>query len=221
MARPMTGQIRIPEEKVASRGRGRPQARSDEETRAIIFEAAHHEFATSGYAATCMDAVARRAGVSTKTLYRLVPNKTALFEELVTNRIDGFVSNVRLRACDGGSDVAAALTDALTACGELILDGEVISLQRLILADSDKFPEIAETFFHKAIARTQETLAGWLRTQQKCGLIRLDDADAAAGMLLGMLAFQPMRAVMFAHIAPPSSAAIAARAKSCAALFLG
>jgi AcrR family transcriptional regulator len=202
------------------RGRGRPQARCDEETRAIIFNAARAQFAATGYAATSMETVAKRAGVSTKTLYRLIPNKAVLFEAMVADRMEGFVSRVRLRACEGGRDIEAALADALTACGELMLDGDVISLQRVILADTDKFPEVAETFFHKAITPTQNALAGWLRTQQKRGLIRIDDADVSAGMLLGMLAMQPMRAVMFGHIAPPSRADIAERAKSCAALFL-
>src|SRR6202030_658006 len=93
------------------RGRGRPQARCDEETRAIIMEAARHEFASSGYATTSMESVARRAGVSTKTLYRLIPTKAALFEAMITNRIDTFASVVRVRACDG-SNVKAALREA-------------------------------------------------------------------------------------------------------------
>src|SRR5215475_9424013 len=103
------------------RGRGRPQLRSDEETRALILEAARREFAHSGYAATSMENVARRGGVSTKTLYRLLPNKAALFEAMVTDRIDNFVSVVRLKACDG-SDVEAALGEALVLCAELMLD---------------------------------------------------------------------------------------------------
>ena len=78
------------------RGRGRPQARCDEDTRALILEAARTEFAASGYAATSMDSVARCAGVSTKTLYRLNPNKAALFEAMITDRIDTFASVVRL-----------------------------------------------------------------------------------------------------------------------------
>src|SRR5260221_5539986 len=155
------------------RGRGRPQLRSDEETRALILEASRHEFAHAGYAATSMENVARRAGISTKTLYRLLPNKSALFEAMVTNRIDNFVSVVRLKACDG-SNVEAALTDALVLCAELMLDGEVIALQRLILADNDKFPEVAETYFNRAITRTQATLANWLGAQQTRGTIRLD-----------------------------------------------
>jgi AcrR family transcriptional regulator len=204
----------------APRGRGRPQTRCDEETRTIIFEAARHEFVARGYATTSMETVAKRAGISTKTLYRLIPNKAALFEAMVTDRTAGFVSGVKLRACDGRGDVEAALADALTACGELMLDGDVIALQRVILADTDRFPEVAETFFHKAITPTQNALAGWLRAQQKRGLIHLDDADLTAGMLLGMLAMQPQRAVMFGHIAAPGREEIAQRAKSCAALFL-
>ncbi len=76
------------------RGRGRPQQRCDEETRTIILEAARAEFAQSGYAATSMESVARRAGVSTKTLYRLMPNKAVLFETMVTERTGVFVSTV-------------------------------------------------------------------------------------------------------------------------------
>jgi AcrR family transcriptional regulator len=201
------------------RGRGRPQARCDEETRAIIFDAARHEFAANGYAATSMDGVARRAGISTKTLYRLIPNKAALFEAMITDRIDRFASVVRLRACDG-SDVERALREALIVCGELILDPDVISLQRVILGDSEKFPEVAETFYHKAIRRTERTLASWLQAQNERGLIKVDNAETAAGMLLGMLAFQPQRAVMFGHTPAPTREQLEQRAQIAAALFL-
>src|ERR1700758_1173458 len=201
------------------RGRGRPQARCDEETRAIIFEKARRQFADSGSAATNMESVARAAGVSTKTLYRLIPNKAALFEAMITERIDRFASVVRLRACEG-RDIEAALCDALMVCGELILDRDVIALQQMILSDSDKFPDIAETFFHKAIMPTQNTLASWLRTQHKRGLLVVDDADAAAGMLLGMLVFQPQRAVMYGHAPAPTRDELEQRVAACAKLFL-
>src|SRR3954470_12002026 len=120
------------------RCRGRPQLRADDETRHLIFEAARHEFAANGYAATNMESVARRAGVSTKTLYRLIPNKAALFEAMIRDRLGRVASVVRLRACDG-TDIEAALRDALIACGELILDGDVIALQRMILGESEQF----------------------------------------------------------------------------------
>ncbi len=201
------------------RGRGRPQARCDEETRAVIVDAARHAFAANGFAGTGMDSVARAAGVSTKTLYRLFPNKVALFEGMVTERTDTLVSTVKLRACDGG-DVEAALAEALVMCGELMLDGEVIALQRVVAGESDKFPDIAETFFTRAIMRTQGALADWLRVQVKRGTIAVDDVDIAAGMLLGMLALQPLRAAMFGHRPPPNRSEIEQRAKACGALFL-
>ena len=204
---------------VEARRRGRPQARCDEDTRAIIFEAARLEFAASGYAATSMDSVARRAGISTKTLYRLVPNKAALFEGMITDRIDRFASVVRLKACEGG-DIEAALREALVVCGELVLDNDVITLQRVILGDSEKFPEIAETFYHKAIRRTERTLANWLQAQSERGLIRIDDAETTAGMLLGMLVFQPQRAVMFGHAPTLSRDELERRAQAVSELFL-
>ncbi|MEI9926136.1 MAG: helix-turn-helix domain-containing protein [Bradyrhizobium sp.] len=76
-------------------GRGRPQLRSDEETRGIIYDAARHEFAANGYAATSTETVARRAGISTKTLYRLVPNKAALFEAMVSDRLGSACASTR------------------------------------------------------------------------------------------------------------------------------
>jgi AcrR family transcriptional regulator len=201
------------------RCRGRPQARPDDETRRIIYEAARHGFADGGYAATSMEAVARRAGVSTKTLYRLVPNKASLFEGMLTDRLDRFVSVVNLHAADD-DEIEDALRAALMACAELTLDQEVIALQRMMLQETGKFPEFAGMFYTNAIQRTSAALADWLRTQQTRGLIEIDDIDEAAGMLLGMVASAPRRAAMFADVALPSRSQIEARVRRCAALFL-
>ena len=61
------------------RCRGRPQVRCDEDTRALIIEAAAQEFQAKGYEATSIAAVAARAGVSTKTLYRLDSRPRPIF----------------------------------------------------------------------------------------------------------------------------------------------
>ncbi|WP_407165338.1 TetR/AcrR family transcriptional regulator [Bradyrhizobium sp. ORS 111] len=201
------------------RGRGRPQLRSDDETRAVIYEAARHEFAERGFAATNIADVACRAGVSTKTLYRLIPTKLALFEGMVTDRMDRFVSIVNLGACDG-RDIHSALETALLTCADLALAAEVIAIQRIILAEGDKFPDLAGMFYEKAMQRTVGVLASWLGVQQKRGRVVLDDVQAAAGMLLGMFIFQPQRDVMFGHKPVPPRSEIEARAKACATLFL-
>jgi AcrR family transcriptional regulator len=201
------------------RCRGRPQVRPDDETRRIIYEAARHEFAGDGYAATSMETVARRAGVSTKTLYRLIPNKASLFEGMVSDRIDRFVYEVNLHAADH-TDVEQALAAALIACAELALDEETIALQRMLLQEAGKFSDIAGMFYKNAIQRTVVALADWLRGQQKRGLIVLDDVDEAAGMLLGMVTSAPRRAALLGGVPLPSRSQIEARARACAALFL-
>lgn len=201
------------------RGRGRPQLRSDDETRAVIYEAARHEFAERGFAAASIADVACRAGVSTKTLYRLIPTKLALFEGMVTDRMDRFVSIVNLGACDG-RDIRSALEAALVTCADLVLAAEVIAVQRIILAEGDKFPDLAGMFYEKAMQRSVGALAAWLGVQQKRGRIVLDDVQTAAGMLLGMFIFQPQRDVMFGRRPLPSRDEIEARAKACASLFL-
>jgi AcrR family transcriptional regulator len=201
------------------RCRGRPQVRPDDETRQIIYEAARREFAGSGYAATSMGAVARRAGVSTKTLYRLVPNKASLFDSMVSDRLDRFVSSINLHAIDH-ANIDDALHAALMICAELTLEEEVIALQRMVLQEAGKFSDVARMFYTNAIQRTSVALAGWLRVQQARGLIDLDDTDEAAGMLLGMVASAPRRAAMLGGVPLPSRSQIEARVRRCAALFL-
>jgi AcrR family transcriptional regulator len=201
------------------RCRGRPQVRPDDETRQIIYEAARHEFAGNGYAATGMETVARRAGVSTRTLYRLIPNKATLFEGMVSDRLDRFVSSVNLQAVDH-AEIEQALQAALMACAELTLDEETIALQRMLLQEACKFSDAAGMFYTNAILRTAAALADWLRVQQKRGLIALDDVDEAAGMLLGMVASAPRRAALFGGLPLPSRPQVEARVRRCAALFL-
>lgn len=201
------------------RVRGRPQVRPDDETRGLIYEAARHAFAENGYAATSMEAVARRAGVSTKTLYRLIPNKAALFEGMVTDRLDRTLASVDLRAIDH-AEIEEALYAALLACADLTLDEEVIALQRMVLQETGKTSDLGVMFYRNGIARITTALAEWLRTQQARGLIELDNVEEAAGMLLGMVASAPRRAAMFGSVPLPPRSMIEARVRRCAALFL-
>jgi AcrR family transcriptional regulator len=83
------------------RCRGRPQirptmkpARSFTRPRAM----------NSPPAATPRPASRRRAGVSTKTLYRLIPNKAALLASMVSNRLDRLVCELNLRSAEHTKD---------------------------------------------------------------------------------------------------------------------
>ena len=201
------------------RCRGRPQLRSDEETRQIVYEAARHAFAVDGYAATSTEELARRAGISTKTLYRLFPGKAALFEAMVSNRLDRLLSDVNLRTADG-VDIDDGLRAALLDCAALVLDPDVVALQRIVLQESAAFPELAVAFYRNGIVRTASALARWLRAQVKRELIALDDVEEAAGILVGMIASAPQRAAIYGGVPLPSRSEIERRVRTCAALFL-
>jgi AcrR family transcriptional regulator len=202
------------------RPRGRPQLRSDEETKQIVFEAARHAFAVDGYAATSTEELARGAGISTKTLYRLFPGKAVLFEAMCADRLERLLSAVDLQASDE-VDIEVGLRAALLACADLALDPEVVALQRMVLQESAAFPELAANFYRSGISRTAAALARWLRVQVKKKLIALDDVDEAAGMLIGMVASAPQRAAIYGGLPLPSRKQIERRVQTCAALFLG
>lgn len=203
----------------ARRDRGRPQLRPDDETRQIIYEAARHEFAANGYAATSTETVARSAGISTKTLYRLVPNKAALFEGMVSDRLDRFLSDFNLHVPED-ADIEAGLNAALMAYADLGLDPDVVALQRIILQETGQFPALAAAFYNNGIVRTTAALSNWLRLQVKRGLIELDNPGEAAGILIGMVASAPQRAAIYGGVPLPSRAQIKARARKCVTLFL-
>ena len=200
--------------------RGRPQARCDEDTLRLIIGAARREFLSNGYAGTGMAAVAQRAGVSTKTLYRLVPTKAELFRQVVSERISRFMLEIDDDAI-ASLDLPAALERILVAYGNLTFDQEVVAINRLVLGEGERFPEIAKTFYERAIRPSGEAIARWLAFQGKRGLLEIDDPHAAAGMLRGMMIMEPQRAAMLRQRRLPNAKETAARARTCARLFLG
>ncbi len=209
----------IQNQQVERRPRGRPQVRCDDDTRHLIVEASAQEFQANGYAATNMTAVAQRAGISTKTLYRLVPTKADLFASVVEDRIQRFLLATDHETVHG-QELSAGLERILCAFGTLTLSAEVIAINRLVIGESERFPEIAKTFYQSAVVPVNRIIEGWLRRQVDQGRLRIDDIHVASGMLRGMMSFEPQRIAMLRQRQAPDAAEIAMRAKLCARLFL-
>ncbi|MDQ0393988.1 TetR/AcrR family transcriptional regulator [Labrys monachus] len=204
---------------VAARPRGRPQLRCDEDTRHLLVEAAACEFQKSGYAGTSMATVAQRAGISTKTMYRLIPTKADLFTAVVADRIGLFMLAIDDETLEA-TDLEEALGRILAAYGRLTLSPETIAINRLVIGESDRFPEISNAFYDTAVLRTSLAMERWLRRQCDRGLMRLDDPALAVGMLRGMMIMEPQRNVMLGRAPAPSGEEILRRARVCARLFL-
>jgi hypothetical protein len=108
----------------------------------------------------------------------------------------------------------------LVSYGKLTLEMATIALTRLVLAESDRFPEIAATFYELAIMQTERAMEAWLRRQCDLGIIALEDPRIATEILRGMMIFEPQRAVMLGMRLPPDDDEIVNRAKLCARIFI-
>ena len=205
--------------KIEKSPRGRPQVRCDDDTKSLIIEAANAQFHESGYAAASISAIAQNAGVSTKTLYRLFPTKADLFACMISDRIDRFFLAINPHA-HANEDLRTGLERMLTAYGMLTLSDDTINIIRLVIGESDRFPELAASFYERAIVKTNTVMEAWLHEQVERGRIALDDPHAASGMLRGMMVMEPQRAAMLRQKPAPQSEEIRARAKKCADLFL-
>lgn len=78
----------------------------------------------------------------------------------------------------------ATLTRFATKLLGTAISPRAITLQRLVQAESGRFPEVADTFYHRATSRTRELLAGFLAATMMRDLLRQDDAATAVRIFI-------------------------------------
>ncbi|RIU17472.1 TetR/AcrR family transcriptional regulator, partial [Mycobacteroides abscessus] len=77
-----------------------------------VLDAARTEFERHGMRRANMDAIARRAGVSRRTLYRRFPTKEALFEHLI--EAESITVFGQLAVAANGQDAPGAIVECFT-----------------------------------------------------------------------------------------------------------
>ena len=121
---------------------GRPSREAAGQLRDHILEVATDLLFTHGYGATSIEAIARRARVSKRTLYQRFEDKEALMSAVVVRLIDSLRPPPHVRLIEGED-----LEQILVHLGSLILQAalspRVLQLQRLIVAESARFPDLA------------------------------------------------------------------------------
>jgi len=168
-----------------TRGPGRPPLRSEDETRALIIAAASRAFLEMGYIRTGIDTIARDAGVSTRTLYRLFSAKEDLLKEAMEARIDvAFGSLDAARAT--GADPRASLEALLFGYARLALSDEAVRLTRLIAAERQEVPALADSY-RQATARITGVFEAWIDEHQKSGFLCPGDTETVAHLLRGTI----------------------------------
>lgn len=129
-------------DKSAPRKGGRPSRKQAERIGDNILDIATGLFFTQGYGATSIEAIAQTAGISKRTFYHRFADKPELFRAVVHRVIE------RLRPPNtGGLFEGADLTTLLARLARIILDAslkpEALALHRIVLAEANRFPELA------------------------------------------------------------------------------
>jgi AcrR family transcriptional regulator len=150
--------------------------------RAAILAAATSVFLERGFANTTMDDIAAAARASKQTLYQHFGDKVGLFEAVIESNIAD--------AEDGTDPHLAALRTTADIEGDLrrfarqhlrdVLQPHLLRMRRLVIAEADRFPTLAQTWFERGPERAHATLAELFAHLTERGILDVDRPRVAA-----------------------------------------
>jgi TetR/AcrR family transcriptional regulator, mexJK operon transcriptional repressor len=177
----------------APRRGGRPSRQRAGEIQDEILDVATELLLTEGYGATSIEAVAKRARISKRTFYHRFQNKAELFGAVVHRLVE------RLRPPnDGQLFEGGAFEDILERIALVVvhaaLSPQVLALQRVIIAEATRFPELAAVLNEQGTRREAiDRVAAVLERQARAEQITLESSQFAAEEFLQMVVSGPQR----------------------------
>src|SRR6187397_845893 len=116
-------------------------------------EAALALFVEKGFAATRLDDVAARAGLSKAAIYLYFKDKTALFQGVVRQAIGGNLITVEGLARTHQGPVSALIPGILEFMASRVEDTPMASIAKVVIAESRAFPDIGRFYLKEVIGR--------------------------------------------------------------------
>lgn len=149
-----------------------------------ILQGAMQVFLQQGYAGTSMDRVAEVAGVSKNTIYNHFRDKeglfTALIEHITSDRFQIVFGKVPL---EGEPEIVLRkIAEKLLAT--IMSDREYISFLRLLIGESERFPQLAQLFVSNLPKKVLSLLGEYFRSHPA---INLPNPEATARIFMGSL----------------------------------
>jgi TetR/AcrR family transcriptional repressor of mexJK operon len=172
--------------------------RSDRKRR-LLLQAATEVFLDKGYDSTTMDDVATKAAVSKPTVYKYFSDKERLFAEIVratTGEIDDLVRLVS-ETMSTERVPEAGLIELARRFSAALMEPRVLRLRRLIMANSERFPDVGRSWYEEGFERVLATLASSFKGLAERKLLRVDDPLLAANHFVGLLLWIPINKAMF------------------------
>ncbi len=149
-----------------------------------ILAAALETFVEHGYAATKLEDVAKRAGVTKGTLYIYFESKEALFKAVVRENVVPLLATAEQLAGDRSADPELLLRQLVTAWWEAMGPSGLGGLPKLVISEATNFPELAQFWYDEVVRRGRQIFAEVLRRGMERGVFRTVDVDLAVRMIL-------------------------------------
>ena len=149
-----------------------------------ILAAALDKFVEHGYAATKLEDVARRAGVTKGTLYLYFESKEALFKAVVRETVVPLLASAEQMVDDhaGGPDLL--LKRLVLQWWETLSVNRLAGITKLVVSEAENFPELAKFWFDEVVQRGRKIFAQVLRRGIDDGVFRNVDVEHAVRMIL-------------------------------------
>jgi TetR/AcrR family transcriptional repressor of mexJK operon len=180
-------------------GRKRPAAsgrrKSDGKRRAIL-EGACRVFLAQGLGGANMDAVAAAARVSKMTVYRYFPSKEQLFAGVVHDLCDRILDPALVEEM-GRLPLRAALRKFGRHMHANIFAPETLGLHRIVVAESQRFPELGKLFYDSGPGGSIRALAEYFARHRRDPALKIKNPRLAAEEFLELLrGYDHMRALL-------------------------
>ncbi len=172
--------------------RGRPTQAEAKKLHQKLRRAAAASFLEYGYDGTTMDAIARAAGITRRTLYARYSDKRAVFLDVIPWALTRRTEDDGSQDLDSG-DLRAALLAIGRAGLARAIDPDIVRLTRLAINESARFPEFALSAHSMTWSARHRQVMDLLRRHQEKGAIAVDDLEVAAGQFIGMVEHLPGR----------------------------
>jgi AcrR family transcriptional regulator len=151
--------------------------------RETIVGAALDQVALAGYASASMNAVARRAGVATGTVYRHFPSKADLFAEVFQRASNRELEVLRGLAAERNRPAAERLAACVEAFSRRALAGPVLAYAQ-IAEPVDPTVEAERLSLRRGY---RDVFAGLLREGIEAGELPEQDVETVAAGLVGAI----------------------------------
>lgn len=177
---------------------GEPRFQRRKEDRpAEITEAAMNAFAEKGFAATKVEDVAKRAGVSKGLLYLYFKTKEDLFKAVIRSFISPKIDALTLTVEESELSAEAFLRGPFLDLVKSIPNSPARILARLLISEGPKHPDLLEWYWENVVSKGLGAIRTVIRKGVESGELRRSALDDFPYILAAPVVFSVLWKILF------------------------